>query len=162
MKTTTRWLAAGMLGLLAVGLMPGCEVGSPSDAVPVANGNFSGNYVGSSNANLVANSSGNPVTSLILSQLGNQLEGVDNNGMLFKGTIGDILNATATFTLTGTSTAGAAVTINGNLRASGTIATMTGVWVEPSLYSSVYGTASISPITNSVSTAAVARLTADL
>jgi hypothetical protein len=154
-------MAAGMLGLLVFGLLPGCEVGTPSDAAPVANGNFSGNYVGSSNANLVARSSGSAVTSMVISQFGNQLEGVDNNGILFKGTIGDILNATATFTLTGSSTAGAAVTINGNLRASGTTATLTGVWTEPSFYSSIYGTASISPITNSVATAAVARLTAD-
>ncbi len=162
MKIMHRWMAAGLLGLLAVGVFPGCEVGTPDDATPVGNGNFSGYYVGSSNANLVANNSGNPVTSLTLSQFGNQLQGVDNNGMLFKGTIGDIISATATFTLTGSSTAGAAVTINGNLRASGTTATMAGTWVEPGLYSGIYGTASIAPITNSVVTAAVARLASSL
>jgi hypothetical protein len=152
-------MAAGLLGLLAVGLLPGCEVGDPSDTVPVANGNFSGSYVGSSNANLVARNSGAAVVSLVISQFGNQLQAVDNNGILFTGSIGDIVAASTTFTLNGVTTTGESVTINGNLRASGTTATMTGTWAEPSLFSSIYGTASISPITNVVVTAAVSRIT---
>jgi hypothetical protein len=96
---------------------------------------------------------------MVISQFGNQLQAVDNNGILFTGSIGDIVSASTTFTLNGVTTGGEAVTINGNLRASGTTATMTGTWAEPSLFSSIYGTASISPITNVVVTAAVSRTT---
>jgi hypothetical protein len=159
MKLKIGWLVVPvlMLGMLAVGLMPGCQVGNPNDVTTVANGSFAGNYVGASNGVLVANNSGAAVTSLTVSQAGNQLQAVDNNGILFKGTIGDILgnggttnasssSASATFTLNGATTAGQSVTINGTLSANGAAATMTGLWVEPGLYSSVNGTATITPI----------------
>lgn len=160
MKVKIEWMAVPvlLLGLCAVGVLPGCEVGSPNDVVAGANGNFSGNYVGTTNNALVANNSGSAVSSLSVSQTGNQLQAVDNNGILFKGTIGDILGATttgtnssssgsahATFTLNGMTTAGQTVTINGNLSASGSAATMTGIWTEPGLYSSINGTATITP-----------------
>ena len=159
MKVKIGWMLAPalMLGLFATGLLPGCSVGNPNDVTTVANGNFSGNYVGANNGALVANNSGNAVTSLTVNQAGNQLQAVDNNGILFKGTIGDILptgsssNATTTFTLTGTTTAGQSVTITGNFSASGSTATMTGLWVEPDRYSSFSGVAGITPIIQSVS-----------
>jgi len=158
MKVKLSWMVALvlLLGLCAVGVLPGCEVGNPNTVVAGANGNFSGTYAGTTNSALVANNSGSAVSTLALSQNGNQLQAVDNNGILFKGTIGDILGATggttnsassgsahATFTLNGTTTAGQAVSINGTLSASGSTATMTGIWTEPSLYSSINGTASI-------------------
>jgi hypothetical protein len=160
MKLKIGWIVVMvlMLGMFAVGLLPGCQVGNPNDVTTVANGSFAGNYVGASNGVLVANNSGAAVTSLTVSQAGNQLQAVDNNGILFKGTIGDILNtsggssnasstsASATFTLNGATTAGQSVTINGTLSANGAAATMTGLWVEPGLYSSVNGTATITPI----------------
>ena len=158
MKLKIRWMVvpALMLGMLAVGLLQGCEVGSPNDVVAGANGNFSGQYAGTTNSAFVANNSGNAVTSLSVSQTGNQLQAVDNNGILFKGTLGDILGATgasnsvsssasATFTLTGETTAGQSVSISGNLHASGATATMTGIWAEPGLNSSINGTATITP-----------------
>ena len=159
MKVKTGWMAATVLvcGLLAVSVLPGCEVGSPNDVVAGANGNFSGTYAGSSNGVLVVNNSGNAVTSLTVSQTGNQLQAVDNNGLLFKGTIGDILSsssgsssntttsgtASATFTLNGATTAGQTVSINGTLSASGSTGRMTGIWSEPGVYGSISGTASI-------------------
>ena len=161
MKTTTRWLVAGMLGVLAVSLLPGCEVGSPDTVEALANGNFSGRYANGSSP-MVDNNSGNAINTLAVNQSGNQLEAVDNNGILFKGTIGDILNSSATFTLNGATTAGQTVAVNGTLRASGTTATMTGIWAEPGVYSSIYGTATIAAITNSSPTAAVARVSASL
>jgi hypothetical protein len=165
MKLKNGWMLvpALMLGLFLTALLPGCSVGDPNDVTTVANGSFSGNYVGTQNGVLVAHNTGNPITSLTVSQSGNQLQAVDNNGILFKGTIGDILgnggtsnasssSATATFTLTGATTAGQSVTITGNFKASGSTATMTGLWVEPTLYSSFSGVASITPVSTSTPT----------
>ena len=157
MKVKMSWMVVPvlLLGMLAVGLLPGCEVGSPNNVSTVANGDFSGQYAGTTNSALVANNSGSAVTVLTLSQSGNNLQAVDNNGILFKGTIGDILgaggtstngssgSASATFTLNGMTTAGQTVTITGDLHASGTTATMTGLCIEPTLNSSVHGTATI-------------------
>jgi len=147
-----------LLGMCVVALQPGCDTGSPNDTGTVANGDFSGNYVGASNGLLVANNTGAPVSSINLNQSGSDLQAVDNNGILFKGTIGDILtlnggssnassgSASATFTLTGGTTAGNSVTITGKLSGVGATATMTGLWVEPGVYSSIYGVAGITPI----------------
>lgn len=156
MKVKIGWMVvpALMLGLCVTGLLPGCSVGDPNDVGTVANGDFSGNYIGASNGLLVANNSGAPVSSLTVSQSGNSLQAVDNNGILFKGTIGDILSSStnasssesATFTLNGSTTAGNSVTITGKLSGVGSTATMTGLWVEPGLYSSIYGVAGITPI----------------
>ncbi len=154
MKEKTGLMMVLMLGLRAVGVLPGCEVGSPNNVTALANGDFSGRYAGTTNNALVANNSGSPVTTLTLNQSGNQLQALDNNGILFKGTLGDILgsfggstnssNASATFTLNGVTTAGQTVTINGTLHStSTTTATMTGLWIEPGLNSSVNGTATI-------------------
>ena len=152
-KFDPRWAPVLLLGLLAVGCLPGCEVGSANDTLTGANGNYSGSYVGADNGLLVAGNSGAPVSSLTLSQSGNQLQAVDNNGILFKGTLGDILpssgsssNASATFTLNGATTAGATVTINGKLNGSGATATMTGFWIEPDRNRSIHGVAGITPI----------------
>lgn len=159
MKAMTCWMTVVLGGLLAIGLLPGCEVGNPNTVEVTANGNFSGRYSNGSSP-MVNNNSGNAINTLALNQAGNQLEAVDNNGILFKGTLGDILNASASFTLNGVTTAGQTVAVNGTLRASGTTATMTGIWVEPGVYSSIYGTASIAAITNSNPTSAVARVSA--
>ena len=55
MKAKIGWMLAPVvvLGLLAVSVLPGCEVGSPNDVVATANGNFSGTYAASSNDVLV-------------------------------------------------------------------------------------------------------------
>ena len=148
-----RWMTAGVLGLCAAYLLPGCEVGSLDDATPVGNGNFSGTYIGPSNGLMVAENSGSPVTSLVLNQFGNLLDAVDNNGMHFTGTIGDILtmsgnsaDARASFVLNGKTTADKTVTINGTLSGSGSTAVMSGMWVEPDFYRSFYGVAGIKVI----------------
>lgn len=141
-----------LMSVLACGLLPGCEVGSADTVVAGSEGNFSGNYTNPNGGAMVTRNSGSAVTSLNISQFGNQLNAVDNNGILFKGTLGDVVNSAAAFTLEGSTTAGAQVTVNGNLSASGSTATMNGVWAEPSFYSSIYGTAGITPITNSSST----------
>jgi hypothetical protein len=141
-----------LMSVLASGLLPGCEVGSADNVIPNSEANFSGNYANPNGGAMVTRNSGSAVTSLNISQFGNQLNAVDNNGILFKGTLGDVVNSAAAFTLEGSTTAGAPVTVNGNLSGSGSTATMNGVWAEPSFFSSIYGQAGISPITNSPST----------
>ncbi|MCX7007789.1 MAG: hypothetical protein NTY53_11180 [Kiritimatiellaeota bacterium] len=162
MKAKTCWWTVALGSLLAVGLLPGCEVGSPDTVEATANGDFSGRYANGSSP-MVNNNSGNAINTMALNQSGNQLQAVDNNGILFKGTIGDILNSSASFTLNGVTTAGQTVAINGTLRAVGTTASLSGIWAEPGVYSSIYGTASIGAITNAPTpTGAVARVLADL
>ena len=159
------WLAEVVVltfGIMACSWLSGCTVGSADSVIPSSSGNFSGNYVGAgSNGVLVTQNTGNPVTSLMLTQYGNQLQAVDNNGILFHGTLGDVsggsssssnttsssTSTSASFMLQGSTTAGNSVVISGTLSANGTTATMRGVWAEPSLYGSIYGAATISPIT---------------
>jgi hypothetical protein len=141
-----------LMSVLAGGLLPGCEVGSADEVVASSEGNFSGNYVNPNGGAMVSRNSGSAVTSLNVTQFGNQLNAVDNNGILFKGTLGDVVNSAAAFTLEGSTTAGAQVTVNGNLNVSGSTATLNGIWAEPSFYSSIYGQAGVTPVTNTPTT----------
>jgi hypothetical protein len=70
---------------------------------------------------------------------------VDNNGIIFKGTIGQATEDTASFTLEGMTTIGAEATISGSISVpvGGSEGTMRGTWIEPTLFSSVYGEATV-------------------
>jgi len=95
---------------------------------------------------LVERTSGAPVRSLNLRQSGDQLEGVDNNGILFKGTVGQVFDETrASFNLEGRSTSGEPASIAGTIdvEVGGTTATMRGTWIEPTLASTVFGVATV-------------------
>lgn len=93
---------------------------------------------------LVSDTSGADVISMNLRQSGDQLEGIDNNSVVFRGTIGQVVdNSNASFTLNGKSTSGANATISGTIAVSGTQATMSGTWIEDSLYGTVYGQATV-------------------
>ncbi|MCX6996645.1 MAG: hypothetical protein NTV49_06075 [Kiritimatiellaeota bacterium] len=158
-------LLGGMLALAAGSLLTGCEVGSADEVIAGAGGNFSGLYLNPDGGHLVSHNSGSPVDALNLQQDGNQLQAVDNNNLVFSGTLGDVsTQAVASFNLTGQTTAGAAVTVSGTLQKNGTTATMTGLWAEPSLYGSVYGRATVSasptnqPPTTNTNTTIGARL----
>jgi hypothetical protein len=101
------------------------------------------------NGTIVAGNTGAAVTSLNLRQAGDQLEGVDNNGVVFRGTIGRASEDAASFTLVGQTTAGEKVTISGNIQVpvgSGD-ATMRGTWIEPSVFGAVAARASV-PVNN--------------
>jgi hypothetical protein len=143
-------LAAATLAIFA-----GCEVDSATDVQRNVGVDFTGFYTraGTSNALLavVGRNTGHSITSLDLRQGGDRLEAIDNNGIVFKGSIGTFDGTTASFDLSGKTTAGNAATISGTLTAAGgstgtvgaTTGTMQGTWIEDSLFSTVFAQASI-------------------
>lgn len=127
--------------LVGVGLLCGCEVGSSDSVTRNVGFDVTGFYQHPNYPaqKLVAENTGSPITSLSLNQTGDQLEARDNNGIVFSGTIGDASDSSASFTLEGETTAGQSATISGTITVDGGNATMRGTWIEPSLYSTVYG-----------------------
>jgi pectate disaccharide-lyase len=121
----------------------GCEVGSSDSATRTMNFNVTGIYrntdTNANNGKLISDNSGSPITQLNLRQTGDLLEGNDNNGKIFTGTIGD----EGDFTMTGLTTAGTEGTMTGTIGTSGDQATMRGTWIEPSLYGTIYGVATV-------------------
>ncbi len=145
--------AAG-LAVLSLALL-GCELDNADSVTRDVDADFTGFYAGNSGP-LVSQNSGAEVTSLNLRQTGDEIELIDNNGLVFRGTLGEVNSdggtATATFQFTGETTAGNAVTGSGTLTGVGTSGTMTGTWIEPSLYGTISGIAVINPVvTNSPS-----------
>jgi len=82
--------------------------------------------------------SGATVTSMNLRQTGDRLEGIDNNGHVFRGRLFSVEANTASFTLEGQTTQGVTGTISGTLDLSSG-ARMTGTWIEPNLFGDVRG-----------------------
>ena len=147
----------------------GCEVGSSDSAVRNMSVNFSGLYdaKGDGTAFIAPANSGAPVTSLNLRQNGDQLEAIDNNNIVFGGTLndssGDSGSATAGFTLEGHTTAGNAVTVSGSLSGSGSSAEMRATWIEPDRYCNLVGDATINAIqTNTPSSVSLIASTTTL
>ena len=105
------------------------------------------------NETIVAGNTGAPVTAMNLRQSGDQLESVDNNGSIFRGTIGRVGDDLASFTLNGQTTAGQDVTISGTIGVAvgSTEASMRATWIEPTVVGAVAAVASV-PINNPVST----------
>ncbi|HOW96399.1 MAG TPA: hypothetical protein P5567_10345 [Kiritimatiellia bacterium] len=147
----TGWRVFGWalaLAPLLIFALCGCEVGSADSVVRMVALDFSGFYQGyGSNGTqmVVPPNSGTEVTLLNLRQNGDQLEAIDNNGIVFRGTLGNLVDTTASFTLEGRTTVGQAVTISGTLNGSGTEGTMRGTWIEPSQYSTLSAKAVINP-----------------
>ncbi len=128
------WPTALLVAISACGLLAGCEVGNPDTVSPVTSSSYSGYYVNPSGGPMVSGNTGSAVTSLTVTQSGDELQAVDNNGILFKGSVTIASsNQPAIFILDGTTTAGAKVTINGTLQGSGSSAVMTGQWIEPTV-----------------------------
>lgn len=152
MKNVVPALTAMLTAVAATAVFTGCEIDSAESTVRNVNLIVQGFYTGSS-GNLVQNNTGNSIANLDLRQNGDQLEGVDNNGLIFRGTLGrvDTVEQQASFTITGSTTAGQEGSFTGVIDVDGTTATMQGTWVEPSLFSTFSGTATVpqSP-TNSV------------
>ena len=146
MKRSREWLALFLTAIMGVAslLLLGCELDSADSVVREVGINYSGFYVGDG-GNLVSQQTGAKTTSLNLRQTGDQLEAVDNNGITFRGTIGTVVDDTASFVLDGATTAGQSVTIDGTLTASGTEGTMRGTWIEPVVIGTVSGQATINP-----------------
>lgn len=158
---------AAAFSLLALGLAA-CDIGSTDSTSAVVSDNagkiydFSGLYASVSNSAETTNGanalvyptrrqSGKTLTWLRLLQYGSVLEGYDNAGLSWEGKISSVTTeGTASFTLSGKTTAGAGVEIIGTLyNESGTRATLNAAWLEPSFSGSIFAQATVSsPATN--------------
>ena len=90
---------------------------------------------------------------LRLLQYGSVLEGYDNAGMTWSGSLTAQNGAVASFGLTGRTTAGQPVEIAGTLSYASQESTLDAAWIEPSFAGSIFGKATVSPVaTNSPTT----------
>lgn len=87
---------------------------------------------------------------LRLLQYGSVLEGYDNAGMTWAGSLTAQNGAVASFGLQGRTTAGVSVDIAGTLSYADQQSTLDASWIEPGFAGSIFGTATVSPVaTNS-------------
>ncbi len=147
MKKLTTYLATGAATVLltTMALLNGCTGDSAEGIVRQVGLIVEGFYTHSDpGSKMVQRTSGADVTSLNLSQSGDQLQAFDNNGVFFSGTIGKVTDTNlATFIIEGKSTIGQSATISGTISVDGTTATMRGTWIEPSLASAVFAVATV-------------------
>lgn len=161
-----RALALGLaLPLAALLWTVGCDVDSVDSTTSTIsdNGgnfyNYSGLYMntdeGSTNGYgaLVfpeGKQSGVKLTWLRLLQYGSVLEGYDNAGMTWTGSLTAQNDAVANFNLQGRTTAGVSVDVAGTLSYASQKSTLDATWIEPNFAGSIFGTATVSPVaTNS-------------
>jgi len=137
--------------MAALAVFTGCEIDSAESSTRLVTVNVAGLYRNTDNSNnghLVATNSGAAIIQIDLRQTGDQLEAVDNNGVIFRGTIGSVDGDspwTVSYTLKGTTTIGAEGTMSGTFEVDGSSSVMRGTWIEPSLYSTIYGQATVAP-----------------
>ncbi len=120
----------------------GCEVGSPDEVVREVGINISGFYA-NGDGRLVSKNSGAPIINMNLIQNGEQLQGIDNNGRVFRGRVVSSSSSSASITLEGRTSSGVSGVIQATVDVSGNLATMRGTWIEASLYGIVYGQATV-------------------
>jgi hypothetical protein len=99
----------------------------------------------SGNTTIVSGNTGGEVTLLNVRQNGANLEAVDNNNIIFSGTVGQATEDTASFTLRGNTTIGTEVTISGtiNVPVGSSSATMAATWIEPTLFANLSAEATV-------------------
>ncbi len=121
----------------------GCDTDSSETLVREVEISIDGFYLHpASGSFMVPRTSGEPISNMNLIQNGDQLSAFDNHGLLYRGSIGRVLNGTqASITLRGKSTAGTDATISGIVVVSGSTATMEGTWLESSVTSPVFAQA---------------------
>ena len=151
MKSFPR-LSAALAALLCFGFVAGCSTDSSDTFIRDVSVNFSGFYENPNSDRIVAQNTGSAITSLDLRQTGDTLEAVDNNGRIWRGSLGEVQNGRSSFELNGQTTAGTEATFSGNISSSdggstGSVnsanGTMQGTFIEPSLFSTFYAEASI-------------------
>ncbi len=162
------WFLAWVVGVVGAAFLVGCDVGSSggSDAAIREVGvDYSGYYDSTddnSETSIVSPvNSGAPVKSLSLSQTGDRLEAFDNNGLIYRGTIGRVVSsggsAESSFQLEGETTTRVPVTIAGTLTGEGTTGIMRGQWLEPNKMANILADAIINAVpTNQTQTVSVA------
>ena len=142
--------------LLVAGFLvfTGCESDSGEEAIRNVGLQVSGLYRNPNNGPVVSQNSGDTISQIDLRQTGDQLEGITDAGTVFRGTIGQATETRATFNMTGQSSSGAEATMSGNIDVEGAVGTMQGSWIEPTLFATVFGVATVPtnapPPTNAV------------
>ena len=162
-----RVLAIGLaLPLAALLWTVGCDVDSTDSTTSTISDNegnvynYSGLYMSASNANGSTNGyaslvfpagkqSGSALIWLRLLQYGSVIEAYDNVGLVWNGSISAQNGAIAAFSLSGRTTAGAAVQIAGTLSYVSQLSTMDATWIEPTFSGSIFAQATVSPAVTS-------------
>ena len=152
----TKLSVACMAGVAAtLALLVGCELSnSPNDTVRNVSVDFTGFY-DNDGAPLTTSQTGADITEMNLIQTGDRLEAVDNNGIIFKGTLGEVTvdsggQASSIINLSGRTTANGDVTISGTIIGQQNQGVIHGTWIEPTLFGQFLAKGTISTInTNS-------------
>jgi hypothetical protein len=156
------------LALPLFALLIGCDVDSVDSTASVISDNdgtiynFSGLYLNNSTNGLLPlvfptnGPSGKPITSLRLLQYGSVLEAFDSANQTWSGSISALQGGSATFGLSGHTTAGQAVEVAGTMTYSAQESTMNASWIEPTYFGTLYAKASVPPAaTNSSSSVSI-------
>ncbi len=132
---------------LQVLVLLGCRIDSADNVIRDVPINVGGVY-SNNGGRIITQHTGAAITSLNIIQNGSELQGVDNNGQIFRGSIGSVTGGgdsarMANFTLRGATTSGQSGIISGTFSISGSTATMRGTWAEPTLLGNVLATATV-------------------
>ena len=156
----TKAISIRILPALAAALcLAACEIDSSNTSSVVADSSgtiydFSGLYTPTDGAESLVfpaeKQSGEPLTWMRLTQDGSSLQAFDNAGLRWNGAIDSISGGTARFSLSGSTTAGASVTISGLMSYSDNSSTISASWLERGGASAnFFATATVaSPATN--------------
>ena len=169
--TTLRTLGAALILPLAALLLAACDIDSVDSTTAVLSDNdgnfysYSGLYMHPDNDSSTngifplvypyegsSRPSGTLITSLRLLQYGSVLEAYDSANQVWSGKISSQNGKTASFTLSGQTTAGSSVEIIGTMTSSGSTdsssdSTMDASWIEASYYGTLSAQATVAPIT---------------
>ncbi|NCD31819.1 MAG: hypothetical protein EOL87_00225 [Spartobacteria bacterium] len=139
-------VAVGLVSLvgcvLALILVAGCEVGSGDTVTRDVDANITGRYDGSP---LVETSDNADISWLYIEQTGDDLQGYDNHGIHFGGSIGSVSDGgmLVSINMDGHSKSGAEGTLSATINVSGSTATLQGSWIESGFVGYAEGTATV-------------------
>ncbi len=161
-----RTFGAASILLLAAGMLAACDIDSVDSTSAVLSDNsgtfynYAGLYMHPQNDRSTnglvplvfpyegsSRPSGQLITSLRLLQYGSVLEAYDSANQVWSGRISALQGGTATFSLSGRTTAGQTVELAGTLVYADSSSTMDASWIEPSFYGTLSAQATVSPAT---------------
>ena len=136
----------GVAALVAGMVLSGCDFGGGGDSVSRnVDINVQAVYLPATDVDTIvlpaSAVSGSAPYFMNLLQSGDNLEGIDDHGLVFRGNINQVIESATlcSFTLTGKTSLDVDVTITGTITISGDAALMEGTWIEPNSYAVVYG-----------------------
>ena len=132
------------VAVISTSLYMGCKIDSADSVTRNVRINVGGLYA-NNGSRLITQHTGAAITQLNVIQDGDRLQAIDNNGLIFRGTIGSASEGSATFNLKGRTTAGEEGVLSGTITVSGNDATMRGTWAEPTLFGNVLAFAKVTP-----------------